>query len=35
MFDLLFPIIFLAVILLGVLGWGYWKLNSESKGGDE
>lgn len=31
MFDLIFPIAFIVIVLVGVLAWGYWKINSEGK----
>jgi len=32
--ELFLPLISLGAILIGVLVWGHWKINSESKGGE-
>lgn len=32
--DLLLPLVLLGIVLIGVLLWGRWKINSEGKGGE-
>lgn len=34
MFDVIFPIVYILIVLLSVLVWGYWKINTEGKQGD-